>query len=130
VTSEPDPPVTVRAIGIKDRNRVTIGAQKWTCHDARGSGRDDLTDATLAEYGRRAGKDTWVLTRRGKPIAALVPISSDVDLESVALSHNPRFIEIINRARASYEREGGISLEEMRRKYAPARSASRRRKKR
>ena len=31
----------------------------------------EITDATLADYGRRPRKDTWVLTRRGKPVAAV-----------------------------------------------------------
>jgi hypothetical protein len=28
IVSEPDPPVTVRAIGVNDRNQVTIGGLK------------------------------------------------------------------------------------------------------
>ncbi len=88
----------------------------------------EITEATLTEYGRRVRKDTWVLTRRGKPVAAVVPIRSGVDLESFGLSHNPRFIEILNRSWASYLAEGGISLEEMRRRRSPARRGTRRRK--
>ncbi len=88
----------------------------------------EITEATLTNYGRRARKDTWVLTRRGKPVAAVVPINSGVDLESFGLSHNPRFIEILNRSWASYEEKGGISLEEMRRRHGPARRSARRRK--
>jgi hypothetical protein len=88
----------------------------------------EITDATLTDYGRRGRRDTWVLTRRGKPIAALVPISSAADLETFGLSHDPRFIDILNRSWASYAREGGLSLEEVRRKFAPPRRASRRRK--
>lgn len=88
----------------------------------------EITEATLADYVRRTRKDTWILTRRGKPIAAVVPITSDVDLETFGLSHNPRFIDIVNRSWASYEKDGGISLEEMRRRHAPARRSPRRRK--
>ena len=88
----------------------------------------EITDATLADHGRRPRKDTWVLTRRGKPVAAVVPISSEVDLETFGLSHNPRFIEIVNRSWASYKKDGGVSLEEMRRRHGPERKVSRRRK--
>jgi len=88
----------------------------------------EITEATLADYGRRPRNDMWVLTRRGRPVAALVPIHSGVDLESFGLSHNPRFIEIVNRSWASYKKSGGVSLEEMRRRHRPERSASRRRK--
>ena len=76
---------------------------------------------------RRAQKDSMVLTRRGKPVAAVVPISSGVDLETFGLSHNPHFIEILNRSWASYERKGGVSLDEMRRRHAPAPKANRQR---
>jgi len=88
----------------------------------------EITEATLADYGRRPRKDTWVLTRRGKPVAAVVPISSGVDLETFGLSHNPRFIEIVNRSWASYKKTGGVSIEEMRRRHGLERRSSRRRK--
>ena len=88
----------------------------------------EITDATLAEYGRRPRRDTWVLTRRGRPVAAVVPISSGVDLETFGLSHNRRFIEIVNRSWASYKKTGGVSIEEMRRRHALDRKPSRRRK--
>ncbi len=89
----------------------------------------EITEATITDFRRRRPrKDTWVLTHRGKPVAAVVPINSGVDLESFGLSHNPRFIEILNRAWASYLEEGGIPFEEMRRRRALARRTTRRRK--
>jgi hypothetical protein len=68
----------------------------------------EITDATLADYGRRPRKEA--------------------DLEALGLSHNPRFIEIVNRSWASYKKDGGVSLEEMRRRHGPERKVSRRRK--
>jgi hypothetical protein len=62
------------------------------------------------------------------PVAAVVPIHPGVDLESFGLSHNPRFIEIINRSWETYRKTGGVSLEEMRRRHGPRRKAGRRRK--
>ncbi len=59
---------------------------------------------------------------------AVVPIRSKVDLETLGLSHNPRFIEIANRSWASYKKDGGVSLEEMRRRLEPGRRVTRRRK--
>jgi len=58
----------------------------------------------------------------------MVPIHSGVDLESLRLSHNPRFIKIVNRSWESYKRNGGVSLEEMRRRHGPERKPARRRK--
>jgi antitoxin (DNA-binding transcriptional repressor) of toxin-antitoxin stability system len=79
----------------------------------------EITEASLADYGRSARAETWVLTRRGKPVAAVVPIRRGMDLESYGLSHNPEFIEIINRSWSGYKKSGGVSLEDVRKKYPP-----------
>jgi antitoxin (DNA-binding transcriptional repressor) of toxin-antitoxin stability system len=71
---------------------------------------------SLPEYGRRSRGETWVLTRRGRPVAAVVPID-DEDYFSLRLANDPRFIEIIERSRARYRATGGVSLAEMRRKH-------------
>ena len=78
----------------------------------------DMNDATapLAEYARRACKTTVVVTRRGKPLAAVVPLDTK-DWEDFVVSQDPGFIEVIKRSEARHKSEGGISLEEMRRKY-------------
>ena len=85
----------------------------------------EITEVSPSDYGRR---DTWVLTRRGKPVAAVVPIRAGVDLETFGLSHNPEFIEIINRSWKTYKATGGISLEEMRRRHGIKPPATRQRK--
>ena len=78
----------------------------------------EMTEATapLSEYARRARKGAVVVTRRGKPLAAVVPLGSD-DWEDFVVSQDPGFIEVIRRSEARYKAEGGISLAEMRRKY-------------
>jgi len=88
----------------------------------------EITEASLADYDPKA--ETWVLTRRGRPVAAVVPIRPGMDAETFALSHNADFIEIINRSWKSYEEGGGISLEEVRRKHGIKRRATRRLKRR
>ena len=77
----------------------------------------ELHDATapLASYAREIDGDTVILIEDGKPIAALVAIEN-ADLETVSLSTNPKFLAIIERARASWRAKGGISTEEMRRR--------------
>ena len=57
-----------------------------------------------------------VVTRRGKPLAAVVPLHTE-DWEDFVVSQDPGFIEVIKRSEARHKAEGGISLEEMRRKY-------------
>ncbi len=84
----------------------------------------EMTKATqpLLEHAK---KDTLVLTRRGKPVAALVPVDSD-QWEDWVVSTHPDFIEIIKRSEARYKSEGGISMDEIRRKYGVKRKPARR----
>jgi hypothetical protein len=51
-------------------------------------------------------------------------IASNADIETVSLSNNPKFLNLIERSRARQKSEGGISTEEMRRRLEkPKRSA-------
>ena len=78
----------------------------------------DISQAAdlLPEYGRRKRGETWVLTRRGRPIAAVVPLD-DEDFFSMRLASDPQFIEMIERARARCAANGGRSLAEIRRTH-------------
>ena len=71
--------------------------------------------ASLAEYARRARREPVVLTVGGKPVAVLVVIKN-ADLETAALSTDPKFVALIERSRARLKAEGGLSSDEMRRR--------------
>jgi antitoxin (DNA-binding transcriptional repressor) of toxin-antitoxin stability system len=71
--------------------------------------------APLAAYTTWVKKEPVIVTRNGKPIAALVSIEN-ADLETVSLSTNRKFLELIERSRARQRAEGGISSKEMRRR--------------
>ena len=88
----------------------------------------EFADATapLSDYALQASKEALVVMRRGKPLAALVPLDSD-EWEDFVVSRDPGFIEMMKRSEDRYRAEGGISLEEMRKKYGLARRTSRRR---
>jgi len=51
-----------------------------------------------------------VITKNGRPCAALVPITEDTDLEALALSQNKRFWKLIDDAIARGEKEGFVDL--------------------
>jgi hypothetical protein len=72
-----------------------------------------IETATLPEVADLARSGTVILTRNGKPLAAVKDLSHS-DWESVALANNPRFRELIEESRRSYREEGGISLEDLR----------------
>jgi prevent-host-death family protein len=78
----------------------------------------EKTEATapLAAYADEVGHGPVVITDEGMPVAVLVPIEN-ADVETVSLSTNPRFLELIERSRARARAEGGVSSEDMRRRF-------------
>ncbi|UBF28126.1 type II toxin-antitoxin system Phd/YefM family antitoxin [Kovacikia minuta CCNUW1] len=70
-------------------------------------------NSTLAEYTSDLSEEPVIITSNGQPIAALVALEN-VDLETLSLSSNPKFIELIERSRR--RTQGGISSTEMRRR--------------
>jgi len=54
-----------------------------------------------------------VITKNGRPCAALVPVTEDTDLEALALSQNKRFWKLIDAAIARGRQEGFVDLEDL-----------------
>ena len=71
---------------------------------------------SLADYAAKIDSGPVVVTRHGQPVAALVPIEN-ADMETVSLSTNRGFLDLIERSRARVRAEGAISPEEMRRRF-------------
>jgi antitoxin (DNA-binding transcriptional repressor) of toxin-antitoxin stability system len=82
----------------------------------------ELHEATesLAEYVKRIEEEPAIIVHKGVALAALIPLDN-VDYETVELSTNAKFIEILERSRDRYQKEGGISSEEMRRQFGDVR---------
>lgn len=82
----------------------------------------ELNQATapLAEYVEIAKEEPLLLLLNGKPVAALVPLDEETDLETIAVSTDPDFLALIERSREKQKREGGLSTEEVRRKLGLA----------
>ena len=76
----------------------------------------ELSTATrsLAEYASEIGDEMVVLTDHSKPVAAIVSLKH-VDSESLALSMNAEFMEIIAQARREVAAGDVITLDEMKR---------------
>jgi len=53
-----------------------------------------------------------ILTSNGQPVAALFPVE-DVDMETLSISMNPKFIKILDESRRSQKEEGRIFLEDI-----------------
>ncbi len=73
----------------------------------------EISNATdsLAKYARELNGDSVVLTRNRKPVAALVPLKDP----STRKTPDPVFLQIIQEARESFRKHGGISGDELRR---------------
>jgi antitoxin (DNA-binding transcriptional repressor) of toxin-antitoxin stability system len=71
---------------------------------------------SLVAYVNKIEGGPFVVTDAGKPVAVLVPIEN-ADLETVSLSTERKFIDLIERSRARVRKEGAISSKEMRRRF-------------
>jgi antitoxin (DNA-binding transcriptional repressor) of toxin-antitoxin stability system len=77
---------------------------------------------SFLDAAEATGEETLVFTRKQRPVAALVSLRR-VDRESLALSTNPQFLKIIDRARREVRAGKTISLEALEKKHgakAPA----------
>jgi prevent-host-death family protein len=67
---------------------------------------------TLAQYARSVN-EPLIVTRNGKPLAALVPIE-EADLESLSLGTNPEFLALLEQSRLRLRNLGGVPAAKMR----------------
>lgn len=90
----------------------------------------DVADAaaSLPDYAQRGLKERLVVTRRGKPVFALMPLSED-DWEDLVVSSDSKFRALMKRSEELHKPGTGIPLDQVRRKYGlppqPARKAAR-----
>lgn len=87
----------------------------------------EMADATepLSEYARKTRKETLIVTRRGRPVAALMPVDASTDLENLVVTTHPTFQAILERSEARYKAEGGLTTEEVRERLVARRKAAR-----
>jgi hypothetical protein len=73
----------------------------------------EQTSLSLPEVAELAKAGPVILTRKGKPLAAIKDLSGS-DWESVSLANHPRFLALIEESRQSYRVEGGIAIDDLR----------------
>ena len=76
----------------------------------------DMDDArgSLADSAREARTQPVVVTENGTPVAVVMAIDN-ADLETISLSTNPRFLELIAHSRSQVSDQGALPAEEVRR---------------
>jgi antitoxin (DNA-binding transcriptional repressor) of toxin-antitoxin stability system len=72
----------------------------------------DEATASLGDYARALADEPLVPTSGGRPVAALVPID-EADLDAEALGSDPRFLALIERARAEHRAGGSRPADEV-----------------
>jgi prevent-host-death family protein len=65
--------------------------------------------ANLSAYVKASEAELVVITRNGKPVAVLLPMEDDEELERLALAYSKRFQAILTEGRHQIATTGGIS---------------------
>jgi prevent-host-death family protein len=65
--------------------------------------------ANLSAYVKASEAELVVITRNGKPVAVLLPMEDDEELERLALAYSKRFQAILTEGRHQITTSGGIS---------------------
>lgn len=55
-----------------------------------------------------------IVTRNGRPVAMIIAIEDEDDLDSLLLVHDQRFLRLLEEARQRVRTTGGLSIAEMR----------------
>jgi antitoxin (DNA-binding transcriptional repressor) of toxin-antitoxin stability system len=78
--------------------------------------RVDLSSAVrpLVDYVADLRDEIVVLNERNRAVAAIVPLKN-VDRESLALSHHPEFLALVDASRPEFATGRKLSLDEMKR---------------
>jgi len=64
--------------------------------------------ANLSAYVKASAEELVVITRNGKPVAVLLPMEDDEELERLALTYSKRLQAILTEARHQITTTGGI----------------------
>jgi prevent-host-death family protein len=87
--------------------------------------RVELTKATeaLSDYVRNVKKEPVLVLKRGRPVAAVVPMTVD-EWEDYAVTHHAPLVESTRRAMERFKARGGSSLDDVMRRFdhTPGRS--------
>jgi prevent-host-death family protein len=67
----------------------------------------------LSKYLHVAEGEEIIITRHGKPAGVLVGFASDDDWFDYQLENDPRFLDRIERARASLRKGKGVPIEDL-----------------
>ena len=68
--------------------------------------------ARFSAYLKESQEGPIVVTRNGRPVAVLLSVEDDEELERLVLAHSPTFRKILQAARDQIRESGGIQHED------------------
>jgi len=69
--------------------------------------------ARLSSYIRKSEEGPIIVTRNGKPVAVLISVDNEDELERLVLAYSPRFQKILNVSKQQIRRGEGIHHEDL-----------------
>ena len=79
----------------------------------------EMSDITLKELATLTQLKPVIVMRENVPVYAVIPLD-EAGYEAWVLSENPDFMALIEHSRERYQREGGVPLDEVRRRLGLA----------
>lgn len=64
--------------------------------------------ARLSAYVNESREGPVIVTRNGKPVAVLLSVTDEDELERLVLAHSPKFQAILEKSRRQIDATGGI----------------------
>jgi prevent-host-death family protein len=68
--------------------------------------------ARLSAYLKESQEGPVIVTRNGKPVAVLLAVTDEDELERLVLAYSPKFRAILDKSRRQIEETGGIPHED------------------
>lgn len=68
--------------------------------------------AQLSSYVKESEEGPIIITRHGRPVAVLLPVMDEDELERLILAYTPRFRKLIEEAERRIAETGGIEHED------------------
>jgi prevent-host-death family protein len=65
--------------------------------------------ARFSSYLEQCERGPVIVTKNGRPVAVLLSVDDEDELERLVLAHTPRFRKLLDAAEKRIETEGGIS---------------------
>ena len=68
--------------------------------------------ARFSSYLKQCAENPVIVTKNGRPVAALIGLGEEDDLERLVLAHTPRFRELVDAAERRISSQSGLEHED------------------